>query len=625
MPLKYNPLLSLGLDDYSLDTVAGDLRYLKLDQTTAQTITNDSPIFNTLTGSKVVFTTSAKKLTSTGIGTSSQFIKGDGSLDSSTYLTAEVDTLNTVCGRGASYTANNVTLLGITIGANTLTTSEWAYLDGQDQSVFTTSSPQFANLVITAGGDIKPSANSTTAINIAQADGTNFISFDTTNKRMGIGGTPTAPMETFNAVVDGVFGSYGVGWRLTKTGSTVVGMYQDINGTDGPCGTIMRRGTSANAAWLIGLNNSDFLRIANMASANQTGVTNAKDGTAGITINTNENVIIGNNGALIYTAVPASLQNVQIYTRPGIGTSVELQYGPGVFANFEFEGYHLAIRNRTASVGDIIFYVQDTWEGGRFNAGGNLYLENSLYIKNDFGLFYVGRTTDNGSGAKIQFEGTSAGMSVRSDNQVQNAISVLCMADFMVDQYNDRVRLSLGNTNMSQCACSLFFYGDGLGGPYPVHEAKWELGSDFAMTGEQSYFLYDSKNSHLAWLYDASRRFRLCYDSEQNGDALILYWDTAPNYMGFGCRATTTGITAFVATTSDKFYWGYGAPSIGYNNIMTLDTNTGVLDVTTGFSVGGTAAVADGTYTVGAALTPGGNTGQITTKGGIITAVQQAT
>lgn len=40
-----------------------------------------------LTASKVVFTDASKNLTSTGIGTSSQFIKGDGSLDSSTYLT----------------------------------------------------------------------------------------------------------------------------------------------------------------------------------------------------------------------------------------------------------------------------------------------------------------------------------------------------------------------------------------------------------------------------------------------------------------------------------------------------------------------------------------------------------
>ena len=63
------------------------------------------------TSSKVVFTDANKNLTNTGIGTSAQFIKGDGSLDSSTYLTAEADTLQTVTTRGAS-TATSISLTG---------------------------------------------------------------------------------------------------------------------------------------------------------------------------------------------------------------------------------------------------------------------------------------------------------------------------------------------------------------------------------------------------------------------------------------------------------------------------------------------------------------------------------
>lgn len=43
---------------------------------------------SSLTALKVVFTDGSKNLTSTGIGTASQFIKGDGSLDSNTYITA---------------------------------------------------------------------------------------------------------------------------------------------------------------------------------------------------------------------------------------------------------------------------------------------------------------------------------------------------------------------------------------------------------------------------------------------------------------------------------------------------------------------------------------------------------
>jgi len=69
---------------------------------------------------------------------------------------------------------------GISIASSQIT--DWGtYIN---QAVKTTSSPTFANLVITASGDIKPSTDSTTAINIAQADGTDMFSFDTTNKKM---------------------------------------------------------------------------------------------------------------------------------------------------------------------------------------------------------------------------------------------------------------------------------------------------------------------------------------------------------------------------------------------------------------------------------------------------------
>ena len=53
----------------------------------------------------------------------------------------------------ASFTAATVTTLtatSIVIGANTITTLEWAFLDGLNQAVATTSSPTFANLTITS-------------------------------------------------------------------------------------------------------------------------------------------------------------------------------------------------------------------------------------------------------------------------------------------------------------------------------------------------------------------------------------------------------------------------------------------------------------------------------------------
>lgn len=66
---------------------------------------------STLTASKVVFTSSTKTLTSTGIGTSSQFIKGDGSLDGTSYGTGSVTsvTANALSPLFTSSTATSTT------------------------------------------------------------------------------------------------------------------------------------------------------------------------------------------------------------------------------------------------------------------------------------------------------------------------------------------------------------------------------------------------------------------------------------------------------------------------------------------------------------------------------------
>ena len=44
--------------------------------------------------------------------------------------------------------ATNVTATNFIIGVNTLNTTEWAFLDGLNQSTFTTSSPTFANIYV---------------------------------------------------------------------------------------------------------------------------------------------------------------------------------------------------------------------------------------------------------------------------------------------------------------------------------------------------------------------------------------------------------------------------------------------------------------------------------------------
>jgi hypothetical protein len=89
-------------------------------------------------------------------------------------------------------TIGAATATSIAIGANTLNTTEWAFLDGQDQSVFTTSSPTFANAILAgtgpdlrlnpSGGDswhfgAESGANGGVAFISNVTDGTHYIRF----------------------------------------------------------------------------------------------------------------------------------------------------------------------------------------------------------------------------------------------------------------------------------------------------------------------------------------------------------------------------------------------------------------------------------------------------------------
>ena len=102
-------------------------------------------IAGALTGtSTAAFTTSV---------TAASFIIGANTLDTNEW--AFLDGQNQAVASTSSPTFNALTVTSIAIGANTLTTSEFGYLDGQNQAVKTTSSPTFAGITatsITMGG-----------------------------------------------------------------------------------------------------------------------------------------------------------------------------------------------------------------------------------------------------------------------------------------------------------------------------------------------------------------------------------------------------------------------------------------------------------------------------------------
>ena len=91
----------------------------------------------------------------------------------------------TLVTQAATQTLTNKTLTSPVISGGTI---DNAVIGGTTAAAITGTAGRFNSDLTLAGapGKIKPAANSTTALQVAQADGTAFITFDTTNKRLGI-------------------------------------------------------------------------------------------------------------------------------------------------------------------------------------------------------------------------------------------------------------------------------------------------------------------------------------------------------------------------------------------------------------------------------------------------------
>ncbi len=120
--------------------------------------------------------------------------------------------------------------------------------------------------------------------------------------------------------------------------------------------------------------------------------------------------------------------------------------------------------------------------------------------------------------------------------------------------------------------------------------------------------------------------------------------NNVPTLLGVSDADGVTPITVYANPSThrllvDSLTGGVDGPGLSTDGAVALwDGTTGELlknsSVTivsgvvnaTSYKAGGTSPVADGTYTVGNRITPvTGALGTITTKGGIITAVQEAT
>ena len=81
------------------------------------------------------------------------------------------------------------------------------------------------NLEMAAGGQWLPDADSTTALGIADAGGTSFVTFDSANRRVGLGLTPDVQFQTFQS---SGFGSYTAQYAGAFTLPTATAMVSTL-------------------------------------------------------------------------------------------------------------------------------------------------------------------------------------------------------------------------------------------------------------------------------------------------------------------------------------------------------------------------------------------------------------
>lgn len=94
-------------------------------------------------GSTTTNSIEAQSFITTG-GTSSDFVKGDGSLDSNTYLTAETDTLASVTGRGATTATQSTFSGGLLSGLGTALLPSYSFTGDTNTGLWSPTADTFA-------------------------------------------------------------------------------------------------------------------------------------------------------------------------------------------------------------------------------------------------------------------------------------------------------------------------------------------------------------------------------------------------------------------------------------------------------------------------------------------------
>lgn len=319
-----------------------------------------------LTASKVVFTDSSKNLTSTGIGTSAQFIKGDGSLDGTVYGTGSVTSV-TFTGDGTLLSSTPSSAV-TTTGTLTATLANAGAKTVLGNPTGSSAAPVYTTAPVVSGLStaLNFNATATGAASSYFASGVNFYWNDDTNFNTSIGNN-----NLQNTVSQAGGGSNGTqNFAMGKNALTAVTIGSGNAAIGSNAGKAITTGTqnfalgpTTMALVTTGVNNT----AVGTGSMGSTGVA-ASDNTiigaaAGVIIDGNQNTFIGSATATLLGLFGTSSNNTIIGYRVASGASS--------FSNCILIGYDSTVAGPFfgSNVLNIGNAIQGTGLGGTPNIG----------------------------------------------------------------------------------------------------------------------------------------------------------------------------------------------------------------------------------------------------------------
>jgi hypothetical protein len=318
----------------------------------------------------------------------------NGKIIESTYTPApEADTLDIVLGRGDTSATHGITLTAGTLSAEQLTSTD----DADVNDVLTTGSlvTDTGGITLLGGQDIKPSVDSTTAINIAQADGTDFVTFDSTNKRIGVMKTPVHVLDiACGTLASAVRGVNLIGTFFATPSAITYGMYIGMTGS----GTTSQTTCAMRADYLGGYTGSGPTRgsIWGNSSAG-TGTNMNLSGAVAAPLGN-----IGNNGLAVGTTTGTNLGMW------GIAQNGNVNYGTG--------GSACIAKNSATNIGVAGFAVNTGTSpiqiGGYFHLGNAVgtYESGALIADNGTTASPIFIARDNGTAIFNIIDGGNVGI-----------------------------------------------------------------------------------------------------------------------------------------------------------------------------------------------------------------------